>query len=176
MKKFLTYVIEFFLLLSFSNVFAQVNNDGIAPTPITGMISAKCTVLSPISITSMRDLDFGNDILPGVERIIDKASSSSGKFSFTGESGKEVSVTFSLPPELTSGEYILPVTFSPTDAGYQITGGALTDFDPYETVNATLGTDGIMDVYLGGKVSPDHNQPAGYYEGIIVITLYYTGN
>lgn len=156
--------------------YAQNKTDGISPKPLTATISAKGTVLAPVSVVSTRDLDFGSDILPGIIRTIDKSSTSAGKFSIMGEPGKEISIEVALPPELLFGEEHLMIAFSPTDAGYKLPGGSVVDFDPSNPVNAVFGTDGTMDVLLGGTVQPTYTQPAGLYEGNVTVTFYYTGN
>lgn len=176
MKK-LIFVIPFVIGFLFQTAgFAQIKSDGITPKPLTATISAKGIVLAPISVVSTHDLDFGSDILPGVNRTIDKNSNSAGKFSIMGESGKEVTIELSLPPELISGEEHLMLGFSPTDGGYKLPGGNVVEFDPVSSVNAVFGTDGAMDILLGGTVQPTYTQPAGLYEGTVTVTLYYTGN
>ena len=177
MKKLLIVIPFICVLLLMSDVYAQKNSDGISPKPVTATINAKGTVLSPISVVFTRDLDFGNDILPGINRSIDKNSNSAGKFSILGEAGKEISIEMSLPPELISGENHLAISFTATDAGYVIPGGTVVEFDPATPpVSATFGTDGAMDVLLGGTVQPIFTQPAGLYEGSVTVIFYYTGN
>lgn len=175
MKALFIIVASIMLLFLANEIFAQ-NSDGIAPTPITASITAKGTVLSPISVSTTRDLDFGNDILPGIIRSIDKNSNSAGKFSIVGESGKEVNILITAPEMLYNGTNTLPLQFTYSDGGYQITGGPVVEFDPTVPVNATLGTDGVLDVYLGGSVSPAFRQIPGEYVGTIVVEFNYTGN
>jgi len=175
MKALLIIVTSIFLLFLFNDIFAQ-SKEGVTPTPITASITAKGTVLSPISVGTTRDLDFGNDILPGIDRTIDKNSGTSGKFSIVGEAGKEVNVSITAPISLFNGTNSLALSFSSTDAAYQITGGSLVEFDPAVPVNATLGSDGVLDVYLGGTVKPVYKQIAGEYIGTIIVEFNYTGN
>jgi len=175
MKVLLIIVTSIFLLFLFNDIFAQ-SSDGVAPTPITASINAKGTVLSPISVSSTRDLDFGNDILPGITRTIEKNSNSAGKFSILGESGKEVNISITTPGVLYNGTNTLSLQFSSTDGGYQVTGGSVIDFDPLVPVNATLGTDGILDIYLGGSVNPTFTQTPGEYVGTVIVEFNYTGN
>jgi hypothetical protein len=165
-------ILAFFVV---NNTFAQVKA-GPGPQPVSATISAKGTVLAPISVVSTRDLDFGSDLLPGVPRVIAKTSNSSGKFSIMGQNGKEVSIVMSLPGNLTNGENVLALYFNPDDAGYIVPGGTMTDFDPISPVNAVFGTDNTMDIYLGGTVSPTYTQPGGLYEGLVTVEFYYTGN
>jgi len=174
MKRLTPVIILVFVLLSINVAYSQ--NDGIVPKPITATIIAKGTVLSPISVSTTRDLDFGEDILPGIDRVIDKNSNSAGKFTIMGQPGKEISITMSLPVELISGEEILPITFSATDAGYKIPSGSMVDFDPFNPVNAVFGSDGSMEIYLGGTAKPYYSQAAGMYDGTVTVVFYYTGN
>lgn len=174
MKRLTPVIILIFALISISTAYSQ--NDGIVPKPITATIIAKGTVLSPISVSDTRDLDFGEDILPGIDRVIDKNSNSAGKFTIMGQPGKEISITMSLPLELISGEEVLPVVFSATDAGYKVPGGNTVDFDPFNPVNAVFGNDGTMEIYLGGTAKPYYSQAAGMYDGTVTVVFYYTGN
>ncbi|MCU0373182.1 MAG: hypothetical protein MUE56_08060 [Ignavibacteria bacterium] len=149
MKRLTPVIILFFVLISISNAYSQ--NDGIVPKPITATIIAKGTVLSPISVSDTKDLDFGEDILPGIDRVIDKNSNSAGKFTIMGQPGKEISITMSL-------------------------GGNIVDFDPFNPVNAVFGNDGTMEIYLGGTAKPYYSQAAGMYDGTVTVVFYYTGN
>jgi hypothetical protein len=176
MKKMFYSLLVIMVFFLVKENFAQNNHDGVAPVPITASINAKGTVLSPISVTSTRDLEFGNDILPGINRTIDKNSNSAGKFSILGEAGKEVNIAFSIPGVLYNSIYTLPITFSQTDAGYKVTGGNMVDFDPASPVNTNIGTDGTLEIYLGGTVQPAFRQTGGEYSGTIIVEFNYTGN
>lgn len=165
MRKIITYINILFLFFAI-NSFSQV----------TGSILVTATVLNPISITTTRDLDFGNDIVPGIFRTIDKTSATSGKFSISGQPSKEVNITLTLPSTLINGPNTLPISFTNTDGGYKTTSGNLITFNPSVPINASLGSDGKLDIFLGGKVTPSHNQISGLYFGTINISLYYTGN
>jgi len=166
MKKLFLTLALVLTVIFVNNSFAQ----------ITGNITAKGIVLSPISITATRDLDFGDDIIPGIARTIDKTATSSGKFSLAGQALKELNVTLTTPTELVNGANNLPISFTATDAGYKTPTGTLTAFDPAAPINASFGSEGTMDVFLGGKVTPASNQVAGLYTATVNISLYYTGN
>jgi hypothetical protein len=174
MKKVFFSLLVIITLFICKDIFAQ--NNGVIPVPITASITAKGTVLSPISVTTTSDLDFGNDILPGITRAIDKNSNSAGKVSIMGEAGKEVNITVTPPGVLYCGTNTLALTFSETDAGYKITGGNMVEFDPIIPVNANIGADGLLEIYLGGSVVPTYKQVAGEYQGTIIIEFNYTGN
>ena len=174
MKKLFLIVLILIGFILIENVNAQNNN--LTPKPLTVTIFAKGTVLSPLTISSSKDLDFGNDILPGVNRVIDKNSNSAGKFSILGQADKEVTVSILTPTELVNGESTLKISFFPTDAGYKLPGGSVVDFDPLNPVNASFGTDGAMDILIGGTVAPYYDQAPGEYTGAITVVFYYTGN
>jgi hypothetical protein len=176
MKKVFFSLLVIIMLFLFNDNFAQNINTGVTPVPITASITAKGTVLSPISIASTRDLDFGNDILPGIAKVIDKTSNSAGKFSIMGEAGKEVNIAITAPFTLNNGTNTLPLVFTQTDAAYKITGGTMVDFDPANPVNAFIGADGSLDIYLGGSVVPAYRQVGGEYLGTIIVEFNYTGN
>jgi hypothetical protein len=166
MKKLIIAIFSVLMLTIYSNSFSQ----------ITGSCNAKGTVLTPISIISTTDLNFGTTLLPGISVSIDKTSGSAGKFSLSGYANKQISISFILPSSLINGSYTMPITFSSSDAAYKITSGSYTAFNPAVSVNANLGTDGKMDVVLGGNIIPAHNQPAGLYTAPVQINLFYTGS
>lgn len=175
MKKLFLVILFIFAFALLNDSFAQIIR-GPGPQPVSATINAKATVLSPISVASTRDLDFGNDILPGIPKVIDKTSNTSGKFSIMGQNGKEVCILMATPPNLTNGENILAIYFSPSDAGYRLPGGTINEFDPLSAFNATFGTDGSMDIFIGGTVVPTYTQTGGLYEGTVTVQFYYTGN
>lgn len=164
---------KFFVLAMLVLAMVIVNESN---AQITGSIQAKGTVLSPISITATRDLDFGNDIIPGIQRTVDKTDATSGKFSLAGQPNKEINVTLTLPSNLVNGGNNMSITFTSTDGGWKTPNGSMNAFDPANPVNASFASEGTMDVFLGGKVSPTHNQAAGLYTATVSISLYYTGN
>ena len=168
MKKLFVTIAVLVVLVLTQDIFAQ-------QTPVTDNISAKGTVITHISVTAKRDLDFGNDIVPGVIKTVDKAAANSGKFSLAGQPNREMSITFTLPSNLVSGENTMPITFTTTDAGYQ-TGESLVGFNPAAVQNASFSATGTMDVYLGGKVTPAAGQVSGFYTAPVNISLQYTTN
>lgn len=166
MKKLFLTLILVIVTISFSNSYSQ----------ITGSITAKGTVLTPISVSSTRDLDFGTDILPGVDKSVNINAATSGKFSLTGQASKQINISLTLPTNLLKGVVTMPITFSATDAGTKTTTGTMTTFNPASGTTASFGTDGKLDVFIGGTVDPSHTQAAGAYTGTISISLYYTGS
>ena len=93
MKKLFVTIAVLIVLVLTQDIFAQ-------QTPVTDNISAKGTVINHITVTSKRDLDFGNDIVPGVVKAVDKSAANSGKFSLAGQPSREISITFTFPTTL----------------------------------------------------------------------------
>lgn len=166
MKKAIKNIIILLLTIISVDCFSQV----------TASITASATVLTGISITSKSDLDFGNDIVPGIQRTVDKTNANSGRFSLSGAPNKQISIRFITPSQLTYGANTMPISFGSSDAGYQIPGGSIVSFNPAIVSNAFFGTQGTMTVFLGGKVTPASNQPSGFYTASVTVNLEYTGN
>ncbi|MFA7361387.1 MAG: DUF4402 domain-containing protein [Candidatus Kapaibacterium sp.] len=166
MKKIIIPAIVLFITITCVNAYAQV----------TASISATATVLTGISVTNKSDLNFGNDIVPGILRTIDKTNANSGRFTLIGAPNKQISISFVTPSQLINGANTMPITFTSTDAGYQVPGGSVISFNPVVVSNASFNSQGTMTVYLGGKVTPSSNQESGLYTASITVNLEYTGN
>ena len=131
-----------------------------------------------ISITHSFSMDFGNDLLPGVDRIIYPIDPGGrGAFQIEGEGGLEVSVSFILPDYLSDGGSQLPVSFSGDYAGYGTNpmGNSLTLFNPQTGLQMTLSSMPNY-IFIGGIAMPLSSQPSGNYTGTITIQVEYTGN
>jgi len=169
MKKLFVAIVTLAVLVLTQDVFSQ-------QTPVTDNINAKGTVITHISVTSKRDLDFGTDIVPGVATTVDKSAATSGKFSLAGQVSRQIAITFTLPSTLTSGANTMPISFTATDAGYVNTGTTVVAFNPAVVQNASFSATGTMDIYLGGKVTPSAGQVSGVYTAPVNISLQYTTN
>lgn len=143
--------------------------------PVTQQISINATVISHSIVVSKRDLDFGNDIVPGVPKSINKTSEKSGMFSIEGKPKKSIKVSFMLPEELISGSNSMNISFSSTDAGY-VTDGNMKTFDPRKGIGTKLSSSGTMQIFLGGSITPSVNQASGFYTAPIIINLIYTAD
>jgi hypothetical protein len=144
---------------------------------ITSSITAKGTVLAPISVVSKNDLNFGTSILPGIPVSVDKSDYyNAGKFSLAGVSFKQISISLDLPTDLSNGSSNMPITFGTSDAGTRMSYYYIIAFNPNASTTAYFGFDGKLDVLLGGKVSPSHTQEAGNYQATVQISLAYTGS
>jgi len=136
------------------------------------------TVLTPLTVNGVRDLDFQN-VFPGVSKSIAHTDATSGKWTIVGEAGAEVTVDFTLPGSLISAGNVLPISFGSADAGRNTTdnSGTATAFDPTIQATTTLEpTTGELFVWLGGQVNPAGNQPSGVYQAAITADVNYTGN
>ncbi len=151
---------------------------GQVQAQITTTVTASGTVLTPITVTGT-NLSFGTSIFPGINKSVARTSADAASFTISGEASKEVTATFTLPTNLVKGADNLPISFSTTDGGHSTSStgqSTATAFDPNSGVTTTLSTTGNLYIWLGGTVSPAHNQAAGAYTGDITISLVYTGN
>lgn len=165
-----TFAVFFFMSLT-NTTYAQ-----------SSTVSATGTVLEPITISGT-NLSFGASIFPGIDEAVAITETGAAQFDIDGETGKEVSLTFTLPTELThdtDGSTTMPISFGTAAAGYNAgldDPSAASTFDPNAGTSTTLGTSsGLLYVYLGGTVSPPSTQKAGSYTGSIVLDVAYTGN
>ena len=169
MKKYFLAIAVVIALTVSKDIFAQ-------QVPVTSQINAKGTVITHITVSSTRDLDFGNDIVAGVATTVSKTAETSGKFLLSGQPNRQISIAFTLPTNLLNGENTMPIAFSTTDAGYIVNSNPISAFDPSVSKNASFGTNGAMEVYLGGTVTPSSTQVAGQYTAPVTISLQYTTN
>lgn len=145
-------------------------------------VQATGTVLTPITFTSSTNLAFGTSLFPGIDKSIAHTDAGAAEFDLSGEAGKEITATFTLPTDLThtDGTTTLPFSCSTTDAGYagsSTAQGTATDFDPNSALTTTLdATNGTLSIWLGGTVQPATTQKSGSYSGDITLDLAYTGN
>lgn len=171
-SKLLLTAVAFFAFVATANTsFAQ-----------TKTVQATGTVLQPISFTNATNLTFGTALFPGISKTVGISDAGAATFDIAGEADKGVTVTFTLPTELTltTGSATMPITFASTDAGYSTTDdpSGATTFDPGAgAATTTLGTtSGLLYVWLGGTVDPAINQTAGDYAADITLDVAYTGN
>ena len=168
MRKILATLVVLSIALGATSAFA-----------VTGDITATANVLQPLSVSNnLRDLDFG-DVFPGVNKSIAYTDFSSGKWQATGEAGKEVAMSFTLPANLVSGVNTMPINFGANDAAWNTADavGAATSFDPAAGATEFLdAATGNMYVWVGGTVAPAGAQAAGVYSATITLDVVYTGN
>lgn len=143
----------------------------------TANISATATVLTPLTLTGAAPLAFGN-VYPGVAKVIAPADGGSGRFTFAGANGAQVSFTFPTnPTNLTSGGNNLPIgTYTGVHNTTNTVAGG-TNFTPgVPATLATLSGTGALFLFIGATVTPTITQAAGAYTGTITLNAVYTGS
>jgi Domain of unknown function (DUF4402) len=136
-------------------------------------IQALANVYQPISVTGNRDLDFGN-VFPGVAKTVAIADATSGQFQLGGEASGGVNLTFTLPPNLTSGGNNLPIgSWTGCTSATNTTAGC-TGFTPSGAATASAFSGlGALWVFVGATVTPAAGQAAGSYSGTVTLTAAY---
>lgn len=136
-------------------------------------------VAQSLSVTEISDLEFGEEIFPGIDKSINRSEAGAAEFKISGEGDREVEISFQLPDYLTdSSNNELSIFFSSDDSAYnsiEDPAGA-TSFDPHNGVIVTLSQDGNLYIWLGGTVSPLSSQPGNFYEDDITLNVSYTTN
>jgi hypothetical protein len=134
-------------------------------------------VQQALTISAVDSLLFGA-AFPGTTRSVLPSDASSGSFTLQGAANAEVTLTFTLPANLTFGANNLPVSFGAGSAGWNTANSraGLTGFDPSAVATTRLNNaTGFLYVFIGGSVSPVA-QPNGDYTGSITLATAYTGN
>lgn len=143
----------------------------------SAQIGARATVQQALTITAVDSLLFGA-AFPGTTRAVLASDAASGSWHLAGAANAEVTLSFTLPANLTFGANNLPVTFGATAAGYNVLNSraGLTTFNPSAVMLTRLNNaTGNLYVFIGGSVSPVA-QPAGNYTAAITLATAYTGN
>jgi Domain of unknown function (DUF4402) len=85
-----------------------------------------------------------------------------------------LTITFTLPPSLSSGGNTLSITFGPTSAAWNTTNSisGSTTFDPSSGYSRLVGGNNPITIYvwIGGTISPPNQQAAGNYSGTVTVT------
>jgi spore coat protein U-like protein len=163
-------------------------------------IEASATVYNNIVVTPGDNLNFGQ-LVKGEEKIVDITGSLLGDndamisrvvvgtFIVSAGTGSDVQLELTLPDELSSGDNKLPISFVDGEnsdtylVGYKIDSSSenatgATRFDPASSVQVKVNnvvsfpSTGIK-VFVGGKVVPGNDQPAGVYTDTIKLTASY---
>ena len=167
MKRFVQSLFAIILVIGFSNV-------TLAQKTANDNITAEAQVTSNFSINGVEDLDFGS-IIAGSNSSVGVNDSGNGMFAISSSntSGK-VELVFTLPPELTNsnGETI-DLTFAADDARWENQDGGFSNFDPNSPEEASLGTNGNLDVLIGGTAETTSSTPTGNYTAQITLTANY---
>jgi hypothetical protein len=159
----------------------------LAPRAAHAQGSAQIGVAADISTTALavsqlRNLNFGN-ILPGVAATVDPHSTTlSGAWQILGNKNAEIAMTLTLPTQLTTGTWTLPISFGATSGcgKQQQNQTGCTVFNPSVGLIARIRNsnppNNTFHVWIGGTVTPSLTQHTGMYLGNITLSVVYTGN
>jgi hypothetical protein len=138
-------------------------------------INATAVVLSPITVTGAVPLDFGN-VTPGVAKTIAVTQAGAGRFNVTNQANSNLSLTFVLPINLTSGANNLPIGTWTGHHNFVNSPSTGTNFTPSAAatnIPANVANVGNLYVFVGGTVTPAAAQAAGTYTGTVGMTVVY---
>ena len=139
-------------------------------------ITANATVLQPLTVSGVRNLDFGN-VYPGVNKAAAYTAATGGKFSVTGTASAQVNISFTLPTNLSSGGNTLAIgTWTGCHNTTDATAGCTTFTPSSSNTTTTLAAvGGTLYVFVGATVTPTGNQAQGSYTANVTMTAAYTG-
>jgi hypothetical protein len=136
-------------------------------------IQATATVLSAVTVAAGSNLQFGN-VTPGVNKTIGIADAGAGRFDVTKAANEGVTLSFTLPTDLTSGANNLPIGSWTGGWNTSATPAGATAFTPSAGGTNTTATAGTaITVYVGATVSPAVAQVAGNYTGDVTMSVVY---
>jgi hypothetical protein len=136
-------------------------------------IQATATVLSAVTVTAGNDLQFGN-VTPGVNKTVGIADAGAGRFDVVKAATQGVTLSFTLPTNLTSGANNLPIGSWTGGWNTSATPAGSTTFTPSPAGTNTAATAGTtISVYVGATVSPAAAQVAGSYIGDVTMSVVY---
>lgn len=161
---------------------------GTARAQAVGIATISGTIVTPLSVTAVTPLAFGN-VLQGAPRTVSRTAAAgdttAAVFTISGEGGAGITIEFTLPQYLTNpGGARLPISFAATDCTIDSLAGtaalpgpgAWVGVSPLNLPAVSIGaTNGATSVYLGGKITPAVRQAAGTYTGDIIISVSYDG-
>ncbi len=142
---------------------------------ITGSINATATVLSTVTVASGAALAFGN-VTPGVAKVVLATGAGAGRFDVNAANSAPVSLTFTLPANLTSGANNLPIgtwtglwnTLNSQSGGTAFTPSAAATVATTAAAGATS-----LWVFVGATVTPGGAQATGAYTGTVTMGVVY---
>lgn len=150
---------------------------GAAQIGVAGDISTTALTVAQVS-----DLSFG-PVIPGVPTTINpKSSASAGEYEITGNRNAEIAVTMTLPAQLSTGFWTMPISFGATSGCWRTNNaqGACTFWNPSTVLIQRIRNQNFPNnrffVWMGGTVSPSPTQNPGMYLGNIMLSVVYTGN
>lgn len=136
-------------------------------------IQATATVLSAVTVAAGTDLVFGN-VTPGVNKTVAIADAGAGRFDVTKAASQGVTLSFTLPTDLSDGVNNLPIGSWTGGWNTSATPAGATAFVPSAGGTNTAATAGTsIVVYVGATVSPAAAQVAGNYTGDVTMSVVY---
>ena len=149
----------------------------------TAAIGAQAMIsTTALSIGQMQDLRFGN-VVAGVPVTINpRTNANAGAWVIHGNRNAEISVQLTLPTQLSTGFWNMPIAFAnnsgcwrraPGQAGCTFWNPAVTLVRRIRNQNPPNNT---FHVWIGGTVTPAAGQNTGVYLGNVTLTVAYTGN
>lgn len=136
-------------------------------------IQATATVLSAVTVAAGNDLQFGN-VTPGVTKTTAIADAGAGRFDVTKAASQGVTLSFTLPANLTAGANNLPIGSWTGGWNTTQTPAGATAFTPTAGgTNTTATAATTVFVYVGATVSPAAAQVAGSYTGDVTMSVVY---
>lgn len=138
-------------------------------------INVSAEVSNQLTVTGARALTFPT-VYPGFSRIVGATDGTAGKFTLNGGANANVTVTLTLPANLTSAGNNLPID---NWSGCRNTSDAVGGCNPFTPSGASfttpLGAGGVLVVFLGATVTAASTQVSGIYTGTVSMTAAYTG-
>ena len=139
----------------------------------TSTIEATATVLSAVTVAGVADLTIGN-VTPGVPKTVAITDAGAGRFDVTKAANEGVTLSFTLPTDLSSGANALPI--GSWTGGWHTTADATaaTLFTPSAGgTNTTATASSNLYVYIGATVTPGAAQAPGDYTGDVTMSVVY---
>jgi hypothetical protein len=129
--------------------------------------------MAPITAAGVNDLNFGT-VTAGTPASIADPATNAGRFDITGQPSAPVSVSFTLPIQLSGPGGNIPISFGTTDGlewtAFPTTFGTFNPNVPYSTALTGAGT---LTIGIQGTVSPPVITTTGTYTGTITLTVSY---
>ena len=147
----------------------------VAAQSNSGSIQATAVVQSPLNVTPVQNLDFGN-VFPGVNATVAVTDGTAGRLDVGGAASTLVNISFTaLPTNLTNAGNNLPIgTYTGlVNTSATCTSASGSAFSPSAGTSATLNASGGLCVFVGATVSPPTNLVAGNYTGTITMQVLY---
>ena len=138
------------------------------------LLAAASPAAAQITVTGTRNLAFGPVIRGVVTHVLPSNAVKSGQFRFVTAIGNQVRLQFTLPSQLNgpSGAR-LPISFGTTDgiAVGSAPSSIPVTFNPNVAQSFSIVTSTIINVFLGGTVTPAAAQTIGAYTNTITLTV-----